>query len=66
LLLVITGKGRGSRDLDFMTDRRGVLKHQVPQWLSMPPLGPLVLQVVQAAPKDGGTGAYYVYLRRQR
>lgn len=66
LLLVITGKGKPGRDDWVMPARHGVLKHQVPQWLAMQPLAPLVLQVTQATQKHGGTGAYYVYLRRQR
>lgn len=66
LLLVITGKGKAGRDDWVMPARQGVLKHQVPQWLAMQPLAPLVLQVTQATRKHGGAGAYYVYLRRQR
>lgn len=66
LLLVITGKGKQRRDDWVMPERLGVLKHQVPQWLAMPPLSPLVLQVTQATQKHGGGGAYYVYLRRRR
>ena len=66
LLLVITGKGKSTADQGIMPVRRGILRHNVPQWLSMPPLAPLVLQVTQATQKHGGGGAYYVYLRRQR
>lgn len=66
LLLVITGKGNAAQSQSIMPERRGVLRHQVPQWLSMAPLSPLVLQVTQASKKHGGSGAYYVYLRRQR
>ena len=66
LVLVITGKGR-EKDIDApMPVRHGVLRHQVPQWLSLPPLGPLVLQVTPAHIRHGGQGAYYVYLRRAR
>ena len=66
LVLVITGKGRpGSGDGPIPT-RTGALKHQVPQWLRMAPLAPLVLQVTQAHIRHGGAGAYYVYLRRNR
>lgn len=60
LILVITGKGRMSEPYG----RRGVLKHQVPQWLALPPLAGAVLQITEAHIKHGGTGAYYVYLRR--
>jgi DNA-nicking Smr family endonuclease len=43
----------------------GVLRHQVPLWLRQPPLGQAVLQVSEAHLKHGGSGAYYVYLRRR-
>lgn len=68
LLLVITGKGRGSDREDHgpIPIRRGVLKQQVPGWLTAPPLGPLVLEIREAHQKHGGGGAYYVYLRRSR
>lgn len=66
LLLVITGKGKTSKQNSGFSDRTGVLKHSLPQWLKMMPLAPLVLQVTQAHGKHGGTGAYYVYLRRKR
>ena len=66
LILVITGKGKSKRDDGPIPVRRGVLKHQVPQWLQMAPLRQVVLQVREAHLKHGGTGAYYVYLRRSR
>lgn len=66
LVLVITGKGKRADDHGPIPTRLGVLKHQVPQWLTMPPLGGIVLQVTQAHQKHGGAGAYYVYLRRAR
>lgn len=66
LLLVITGKGDRDDPHDPLPMRRGVLKRQVPDWLRQPPLGPLVLQVTEAHRSHGGSGAYYVYLRRSR
>lgn len=66
LVLVITGKGKDRDDGGPIPTRFGVLRHQVPQWLRMPPLAPLVLQVSPAAQKHGGHGAYYVYLKRRR
>lgn len=66
LILVITGKGKDRDTPGPIPTRFGVLRHQVPHWLRMAPLGPLVLQVSQAAQKHGGHGAYYVYLRRRR
>lgn len=64
LVLVITGKGKPGREDGPIPQRRGVLRHQVPQWLRMMPLGAAVLQVTQAHLRHGGEGAYYVYLRR--
>lgn len=66
LVLVVTGKGKHRDDDGPIPVRFGVLRHQVPQWLSMPPLSSVVLQVSQANARHGGGGAYYVYLRRNR
>ncbi len=66
LVLVITGKGKMPRGDQLMPQRRGILKHAVPEWLHQPEMAPRVLQVTQAHAKHGGSGAYYVYLRRRR
>ncbi|WP_296765448.1 Smr/MutS family protein [Sediminimonas sp.] len=66
LVLVITGKGRDRDEDGPIPVRRGVLRHQVPAWLSAPPLAQAVLQISQAHISHGGEGAYYVYLRRGR
>lgn len=66
LVLVITGKGKDRDEGGPIPVRRGVLRHNVPHWLSTPPLAQAVLQVSEAHIKHGGGGAYYVYLRRAR
>ncbi len=66
LVLVVTGKGKDRDTGGPIPVRPGILRHAVPQWLRLPPLGPLVLQITEAHLKHGGGGAYYVYLRRQR
>ena len=66
LVLVVTGKGKHRDPGGPIPVRHGVLRHNVPQWLKMMPLAPLVLQISEAHLKHGGGGAYYVYLRRQR
>ncbi|SLN43686.1 putative DNA endonuclease SmrA [Roseovarius litorisediminis] len=66
LVLVITGKGKDRDEAGPIPVRRGILRHNVPRWLSQQPLAPLVLQVSEAHLKHGGGGAYYVYLRRHR
>lgn len=66
LVLVITGKGRGGGGGGPMPRRPGELRRQVPLWLRQAPLAGIVQDVVEAHQRHGGSGAYYVYLRRQR
>jgi DNA-nicking Smr family endonuclease len=66
LVLVITGKGRKSQDDGPIPTPVGVLRHQFPDWVSRPPLSQIVLQVTQAHQRHGGSGAFYVYLSRNR
>ena len=65
LVLVITGKGKQGRDTGPIPQRMGALRHHVPQWLRLLPLQPAVLQIAESHLKHGGSGAYYVYLRRR-
>ena len=65
LVLVITGKGRKSDDAGPIPARPGILRQQVPHWLAQAPLKSAVLQVSEAHQRHGGSGAYYVYLRRR-
>ncbi len=58
-LLIITGKGHRHED-------GGVLRGKVPQWLNQSPNRGRVLAFDYAQPRDGGTGALYVMLRRKR
>ncbi len=66
LVLVITGKGKLRDEGGPMPARQGILRHQVPQWMALPPLASAILQVTPAHLTHGGHGAYYVYLRRIR
>ncbi len=63
MALVVTGKGTG-RGLDQR--ERGVLKRQVPVWLSLPQFRSLVVGFEDAHIGHGGEGALYVRLRRSR
>lgn len=65
--LVITGKGISkSTSEDWLVPSKGVLKENVPYWLSGVPLKDIVLKAMPAQPKDGGGGALYVYLKQKR
>jgi DNA-nicking Smr family endonuclease len=61
-VLVITGKGVASGS----DAERGVLRRQVPQWLSLPEFRSLVVGFEQAHIGHGGEGALYVRIRRAR
>lgn len=66
LVLVITGKGKPSKDNGPIPVPHGILRRNVPYWLSMSPLAQAVLQVESAHISHGGAGAFYVYLRKVR
>lgn len=66
VVLVVTGKGTGGADRDAAAAGRGVLKRQVPLWLSLPEFRPFVLGFEDAHAGHGGQGALYVRLRRGR
>ncbi len=59
MVLVITGKG-------LRADGDGVLKAEVPRWLNEAGLRPLILSFTYAQTRDGGEGALYVFLKRDR
>ena len=58
-VLVITGKGRSGGE-------SGVLRRQVPEWLSLPEFRSLVVGFEEAGIGHGGEGALYVRIRRAR
>ncbi len=61
-VLVITGKGKAGG----AESERGVLRRQVPQWLSLPEFRSLVIGFEQAHIGHGGEGALYVRVRKSR
>lgn len=71
-VLVITGKGRAERENEAgawwaVGDRepKGVLRRNLPDWLADPSMKPLILGYETAAHQHGGSGAFYVRLRRR-
>lgn len=66
-ILVITGKGLSKTGKTHILDQMpGVLRQKTPEWLSQPPLRQFILQTHPAKQSDGGHGALYVLLRRNR
>jgi DNA-nicking Smr family endonuclease len=67
-VLIITGKGLKPRasDAGLWDPEPGVLKTQTPRWLNEAPNRARVLAFTAAQPRDGGSGALYVLIRRHR
>jgi DNA-nicking Smr family endonuclease len=63
LALVVTGKGVGAA---AAASERGVLRRQVPLWLSLPEFRRFIVSFEQAHASHGGEGALYLRLRRPR
>ncbi|MEC7257418.1 MAG: Smr/MutS family protein, partial [Pseudomonadota bacterium] len=58
--------GKKGEDTGPIPRVRGILRRQVPHWLTTPPLAQAVLDFTPAHIRHGGEGAFYVYLRRLR
>lgn len=58
-ILVITGKGGNYGS-------GGVLRSNLPKWLNSADVREKVLMFAQAKPKDGGEGAFYILIKRNR
>lgn len=65
-VLVVTGKGAGALERAGLDERapRGVIRRRFQEWLDEEPLRSMVARAAPAAPKDGGAGAFYVFLKR--
>lgn len=55
-LLVITGKG---------LRLNGILRQNFPNWINSPDVRPMIASYAQAHIRHGGTGAWYVFLKRK-
>jgi DNA-nicking Smr family endonuclease len=67
LVLVITGKGGPTRERDEWGHEveRGVLRRNVPRWLSESDLADIVVGFSPASLRHGGEGALYIRLRKR-
>ena len=68
-ILVVTGKGGPKRNLDQyryseFENGHGILKREVPMWLSSGAMRHMIVSFQDARRQDGGAGALYVVLKR--
>tara|TARA_A100001011_G_C14249727_1_gene817291 strand:+ start:493 stop:1065 length:573 start_codon:yes stop_codon:yes gene_type:complete len=68
LVLIVTGKGQKRDKRKFFSDESdiGILRKSLPTWLQSTELEPLILSITSAHISHGGSGAYYVYLRKNK
>lgn len=68
MVLVITGKGgrRAADDAPWLPAGRGVLRDAAPRWLRHGPHGRRIIGIYEAHIRHGGSGAFYVYLKKPR
>jgi len=59
-VLVVTGRGKNS------PGGQSILRRETETWLTRDPLKQVVLAFCTAQPKDGGAGAIYILLRKQK
>ena len=67
-LIVITGKGLHSDNEKnpFVSKELGILKYSVPEYIrNSPELMNLINEIKDASIKDGGSGAFYIYLKKK-
>ncbi|MGE0408180.1 MAG: Smr/MutS family protein [Amphiplicatus sp.] len=60
-VLVITGKGRLTDNV--LARPRGVIRRAFFDWVEEEPLRALIARAAPARPRDGGAGAFYLFLK---
>ena len=67
-LIVVTGKGLHSQNEKdpYISKNLGILKYSVPEYIkNSDELMRLISQIKEAENEDGGSGAFYVYLKKK-
>ena len=66
-LLIVTGKGLRSKSHNnpYLSDKFSVLKYSVPEYIkNTEDLNNKISRISEAEQKDGGTGALYIFLKK--
>ena len=67
-LIIVTGKGLHSQNEKdpYISKNLGILKYSVPEYIkNSDELMSLISQIKEADNEDGGSGAFYVYLKKK-
>ena len=68
-LIVVTGKGIHSKNEKdpYVSKELGILKYSVPEFISNNPgLMSMINEITDAKIEDGGTGAFYIFLKKNK
>ena len=66
-LIIVTGKGIHSQNIKdpYVSKDLGILKYSIPEYIkNNNELMKLIIKVEEANFKDGGSGAFYIYLKK--
>ena len=67
-IIVITGKGLRSKSVEnpYLSKDLSILKYSVPEFIeSNTGLTKMIIQITDAKIEDGGSGAFYIYLKNK-
>ena len=67
-IIVITGKGLRSKNIEnpYLSKDLSILKYSVPEYIeSNKNLTQLIIETTDAKIEDGGSGAFYIYLKNK-
>ena len=68
-IIVITGKGLRSKNIEnpYLSKDLSILKYSVPEFIeNNQSLSKVIIETTDAKIEDGGGGAFYIYLKRNR
>ncbi|MDA7583010.1 Smr/MutS family protein [Candidatus Pelagibacter sp.] len=67
-IIVITGKGLRSKNIEnpYLSENMSILKYSVPEFIENNiSLTQLIIEITDAKIEDGGSGAFYIYLKNK-
>ena len=67
-IVVITGKGLHSKNIEnpYISQDSSILKHSVPEFIkSNKSLMNMIIELSDATIEDGGSGAFYIYIKNK-
>ena len=67
-IIIITGKGQRSKNIEnpYLSKDLSILKYSVPEFIeNNQNLTKLIIKITDAKIEDGGSGAFYIYLKNK-